>query len=611
VFHGPKGSRGELPSGPVEVRPQNVRRLLGYLRPFRLRLVSVFAFTLVNTGVGLITPYLMKLAIDDSIAKGNIRGLHVIGLAIMVSYLISWLSAGQQHYGMAWVGQNALNALRQDLFKKLQRLSLSFFDRREAGDLMSRLVNDVDTISELLSSGVVSVFSDTLVLLGVVAIMLLMNAQLAVWSFAVLPLMALATAFFTSRMRRAYRITREKMGAVSAELQENISSIRVVQSFAREEETLQEFKAVNRDNRDANVRATRLAATFWPVVDILGTLASVIVMGVGGYLVIRGGVTVGIIVAFLEYTDRFFRPIRNLSQIYTQFQSAMAGANRVFDIMDTSTAVPPPIRPLTANTIQGRIEFDHVFFAYEDEQYVLRDISFTADPGETVAIVGPTGAGKTTIASLMPRFYDVSKGRVLIDGQDVRNYDLASLRRQIGIVLQESFLFSGTIAENIRYGRLDATDEEVIAAAQAANAHAFIDRLPQGYDTVLTERGSNLSLGQRQLLAFARALLADPRILILDEATANVDTRTERAIQEAMLRLLKGRTAIVIAHRLSTIRNADKVLVMKEGEIVERGTHRELLRQRGFYYDLYTMQFRRLVTQEQVREPIGSPHGQA
>jgi len=583
-----------------------LRRLTGYLRPFWLPLALVAVLVLIGTLLQLAGPYLIGRAIDAFIEKGDRAGLMTTMLLLLGVYVSSWGASYGQFYTMTVVGQRVLYHMRTQIFNRIQALSLRFFDEHEAGDLMSRLVNDVDVINQVLNVGLVQTASSALILIGIVVTMLSLNARLALASFVVLPVMVVTTFVFSERARAAFRRTRHTIGRVSADLEENISGVRVAQAFAREGQNLERFAELNRANRDANISAQSITAAFSPTLDVLSTIGMAIVIGYGGYLALHGLATVGVIVSFLVYVRRFFQPIRQIAQLYAQLQSALAGAERIFELVDTEPDVVDAPDAIEMPPIQGRVEFDHVSFRYKPDEPVLEDVSFVAEPGQVVALVGPTGAGKTTIVNLIGRFYDVppGSGAVRIDGYDVRKVTRASLRRQMGIVLQDTFLFSGTVMENIRYGRLEATDEEVIEAAKLANAHSFITRLPEGYQTVLSERGSNLSQGQRQLISIARAILADPRILILDEATSSVDTRTELLIQRALSKLLQGRTSFVIAHRLSTIRRADQVLVINEGRIVERGTHEELLARRGLYYDLYTSQFRRR-PQEGRRPRVG------
>jgi ATP-binding cassette subfamily B multidrug efflux pump len=602
-----------------QAKPVNVgkalRRLLGYFRPFWGALAEVAVLIVASTLLRLAAPYLTGVAVDQFIepsgqsqptwlewilppdASRN-AGLTVTMLLLLVTYLLNWATTAGQFYLMTVVGQRVLFYMRTQIFERIQTLSLTFFDQHEAGDLMSRLVNDTEVINQVFGGGVVRLLSMSLSLVGIVVSMIGINWRLALASFTILPVMFLTTTVFSRRAQAAFRRTRQTIGEVSAELQENIAAVREVQAFAREEANVDEFEAINATNRDANVQAESILSAFSPALDVLSTIALAIVVGYGGYLALAFDpplVSVGVIVSFLLYVQRFYEPVRMIANLYTQLQAAIAGAERIFELLDTQPTITdvPDAAPLPP--VQGQIEFDHVTFAYDGEEPVLQDICLTAEPGQTVALVGPTGVGKTTLVSLLTRFYDVSAGAIRIDGHDLQRVTRDSLRRQMGMVLQDTFLFSGTVMENIRYGRLEASDEEVLAAARLANADQFITRLPEGYQTELGERGHNLSQGQRQLIAIARAVLAAPRILILDEATSSVDTRTERLIQRALDEVLlsQGRTSFVIAHRLSTIRNADQVIVLAKGRIVERGTHDTLLAAGGLYADLYNSQFRR------------------
>lgn len=574
--------------------PLVVRRLWTYLRPHKLAIAWALALVCVTAATQIIGPYLLKVAIDEFlIARRDILGLSFIASAFAMTLLISWGSQSYQSYTMALVAQDVLNRIRGELFAKINQLSLSYHDRHESGVTMSRIVNDVAVFQELLTQGVVNVVVDCLLLVGIVSIMVAMSPKLALYTFSVLPIMVLATIVFTQRARRAFLRTRETIGEVAAGFQENVSGVRVVQAFAREEVSQTRFEQINRGNLQANLWAVALSSAYPPIVEFMAMLATAIVLFFGTVSVVTGEVTVGVVVAFLTYVTRFFQPIRELSMVYTLFQQAMAAGEKIFDLMDYPLAVDDRPGARAMAPIDGRVDFDHVLLSYRDDIPVLRGVSFAIEPGQTVALVGPTGAGKTSIASLLARFYDVTGGCVRIDGVDIRQVTMSSLRKQMGFVPQDPFLFTGTIADNIRFGRLQATMEEVIQAARLANAHEFISRLPDHYDTRVYERGQNYSQGQRQLIAFARAILANPRILILDEATASVDTRTEALIQQALARVLAGRTSFVIAHRLSTIRNADLVLVIDHGRIVQRGTHRELLAREGMYRELYLMQYRR------------------
>jgi ABC-type multidrug transport system fused ATPase/permease subunit len=592
---------------------ETLRRLLAYFRPFWVLLAATGVLVVIATILRLAAPYLIGVAVDQFIAPGDqlrpewlawllppdvgrTAGLTRTMLVLLASYFLNWGATAGQFYLMTLAGQRVLLHMRTQIFERIQTLSLAFFDRHEAGDLMSRLISDTDVINRVFSGGIVRLASMGLSLIGIVISMLGLNWRLAAVSFLVLPVMILATTVFSRWARVAFRRTRETIGDVSAELQENIAAVREVQAFAREDANVAEFEAINAANRDANVQAESILSAFSPTLDVLSTVALAIVAGYGGYLALAFDpplVTVGMIVTFLLYVRRFYEPIRMIANIYTQFQAAIAGAERIFELLDTQPTVSDAAEAVQLPPVEGRIEYDRVSFAYDDGEPVLRDVSLVVEPAKRVALVGPTGVGKTTIVSLLMRFYDVDEGAIRIDGRDLREVTMDSLRRQMGIVLQDTFLFSGTVMENIRYGRLEASDEEVIAAARLANADQFIERLPAGYQTQLGERGHNLSQGQRQLISIARAVLADPRILILDEATSSVDTRTERLIQQALDELLEGRTSVVIAHRLSTIQNADQVLVLEQGRVVERGTHEQLMAAGGLYQELYESQFRR------------------
>lgn len=520
--------------------------------------------------------------------------LRIVGLFVLVSVF-----AGLQFFSMNWVGQHVLRTLREDVFDHVHRLSLGYYGKNEAGDVMSRITNDTDTLQQAMSFALIQVLGGVLLLVWIVYKMLSLNWAYALLSMIVLPIMAVATIWFSSQARKAFRRTRVEIGNVNANLQESISGVREVQAFSREEANIENFRESNAANRDANIRAVSYTSALAPVLEALGYVAIAVVVGVGGILLLRGQsiggqvVSLGLIVTFLGYAQRFNQPIQQVSVLWTNVQSAIAGAERIFGLLDEVPDIleKPNAQPMP--TIQGRVVFEDVKSEYNPGELVLRGVNLTAEPGQIVAIVGPTGAGKTTIINLIPRFYDVTGGSVTIDGVDVRDVSLSSLRQQIGMVLQDSFLFGDTVMNNIRFGRPEASDEEVIAAAKLARADSFISSLPEGYNTLLGERGSGLSNGQRQLLAIARAALANPRILILDEATSSVDTRTERQIQAALETIMAGRTSFVIAHRLSTIRHADQVLVLDKGQIIERGRHDELLAQKGFYYNLYMSQFRR------------------
>jgi len=569
-----------------------VARLAAYLRPYWRRMGLALAAMLAASGLTLATPYLFKVTIDQYIAQGDVAGLTRIGLLTGTAFIGLYLATAAQQYLLSWVGQRVLANLRADMFRHLQLLPLGYHDTRIVGVTVSRVINDVAVINELLSEGWITLVGNMLILVGIVVVMLSMNWRLALLSFVVIPLMLLAMVLFSRRAKTAFRQTRTSVAAVVGDLAEGIAGMRVIQAFAQEEKAQERFDQVNVANRNAQVNAMSLSFIFLPSIEFLGMLATCIVLWFGGQYVMQGQVTLGVLVAFLSYVTRFFQPVQDLSQLYNTLQSAMAGGERVVELLDTEPTVKDQPGAREMPTIAGRVALDHVSFRYrQDTPEVLSDVSLVIEPGQTVALVGPTGAGKTSIANLIARFYDVTEGAVTIDGVDVRHVTQASLRRQTGLVPQDPFLFTGTLADNIRFGRSDASQEDMEQAARLANAHGFIAALPDGYNTKILEGGVNLSVGQRQLVCIARAILADPRILILDEATANVDTVTEALIQEALERLLRGRTAIVIAHRLSTIRNADLICVAQAGRVVERGRHEELLAQNGVYRALHDQQF--------------------
>ncbi|MGB8510579.1 MAG: ABC transporter ATP-binding protein [Pyrinomonadaceae bacterium] len=567
------------------------RRLLRQLSPFRRQIAVAVIFLLLSTCAQAGAPWLIGYAIDEHILRGNSSGLSRKMLLLLLLYLLWALAARAQLYRFSRIGQQALANLRLQLFSKFQSLPLRYFDRHPTGDLMSRVINDVGTLNQLFAQGFMQLIGSFFGLAGIVVALLALNLRLAIASFTIVPLMLLITSLFARRARAAFRQTRESAGEIATDVQEEISGMREARAYNRTEINMARFRLRNSSNRHANVQANGITSAFAPAIDVLSTLATAVVLGYGGYLVLQDTLTVGRLAAFLLYVQQFFRPVQLISQGYTQFQSSLAGAERIFSVLAEPDERSDDAGTLELAQVQGRLDFHHVNFAYEPGHAVLHDIDFSVLPGQRVALVGRTGAGKTTLVNLIPRFYDATDGVVAIDGHDVREVMHRSLRAHIAIVPQEPFLFSATIADNIAYGRAGASRAEVMEAAQVVEAHDFISSLPQGYDTPLGERGNSLSQGQRQLIAFARALLANPRILILDEATSNVDTRTDALIQTALARLLAGRTSIIIAHRLSTVQNAGQVLVIDDGRIIESGTHEALLKRAGLYAELWGRQF--------------------
>ena len=569
-----------------------LRRLLGYIGSQRRLVAIVLIITIASTLLALAAPIIMGIAIDQYIIPGQWEGLPGISLLLAGVFL---LGSGLDVVGnwiMATVSQRSLKALRKDLFEHTQTLSLQYFDKTPIGDIMSRLTNDVDAIGSLLAQNVTEVVRSLLTLVGIVIVMFVINPMLAAATLLVFPIMVGFTALVGKRTRTGFRGLQAKMGALNGVMQETISGQRIVIGFNQQGSAVESFRKVNKEVKALGTKAETYSMLVPPLVNILSNANIAIVAGVGSWMALQGLTTVGIISVFITYSRKFADPLRQFANLYNSIQSALAGAERIFEVLDTKPETQDGSDAIHVKSFEGDVRFENVDFAYTPDVKVLKNVSLEAKSGQTIALVGPTGAGKTTIVSVLTRFYELQGGSISIDGHNITEIRKDDLRRQLGIVLQDVFLFSGTVMDNIRYGGLEASDEECVAAAKLANADGFIRRLPKGYETRVSERGSNLSQGQRQLLSIARAILADPSILVLDEATSSVDTRTERQIQEALLRLMEGRTSFVIAHRLSTIRNANLVLVIDNGEIVERGTHDELLEKRGFYYRLYMSQFK-------------------
>jgi ATP-binding cassette subfamily B multidrug efflux pump len=568
-------------------------RLASYLRPYQRQTIIAVIAMIISSLMSVAGPYLIGRAVDDGIRAGALGQLRFWTVAFVIAALIEWVTGRLRISLMAYVGTKVVADLRSDFFRHLHALSLNFHNNYSVGRLMSRLIGDIGVMQDFITWSITGTARSIFVLIGIVVAMVALNWRLALVAFLVMPLMILLTNAWRKQVRNAYRAARTRSSLINGYLNESISGIRVTQSFVREAKNQRHFIDLNNSYFEANVEAARLAAIFFPGVDFIGSLAAALVVGVGGLMMFGnvGGLTAGTLVAFLLYVERFFEPIREMAQRYNTYQATMAGCERIFQLMDVKPEVQDRPDAKILPPVEGRVDFENVHFGYKDSVPVLRGIDLHARPGERIALVGETGAGKSTIIRLINRFFDVTEGAVKIDGYDIRDVTQASLRSQLGIVLQDTFLFNGTIADNIRYGRLDATDEQIQMAAEAVGAHSFISNLKDGYQTDVGENGVNLSVGQRQLVSFARALLADPRILILDEATSSVDTTTEKLIQQGLDRLMQGRTSFVIAHRLSTIINADKIVVMDKGRIIEMGTHAELLARRGRYYNLYTMQW--------------------
>ncbi len=569
-----------------------MRRLLGYVRPYKKYVVLAILLNLIVAGLGPLRPYLTKIAIDDSIANKDYEGLILISVLLIGSLIIQGVVQYLLTYFTQLMGQKIIYDLRIKIFSHVQKLALKYFDKTPIGRIVTRTTNDVESLNELFSSGIVMVFSDIFIIIWILMFMFFMAWDLSLVTLSVLPVLIYATFLFRRKVRESYRDVRFHLARLNSYMQEHISGMNIVQLFNREKEETKKFGSINEDHKNANIRSIFYYAVFFPVVEILSSIAIALIIWYGGGEVVSSTMTIGVLFAFIQYTEMFFRPVRDLSEKYNILQTAMASSERIFKLLDNDTFIKNPETPVKLENLEGKIEFENVWFAYNKDEYVLKDLSFSINPGETVAIVGATGAGKTSIINILTRFYDIQKGKIKVDGKDITELDKRELRKYIAVVLQDVFLFSGTVESNISLGDPDITMEQMEEAAKTVGARKFINSLPDKFQEKVMEKGATISVGQKQLISFARALARDPGILILDEATSSIDTETEILIQRAIEKLLRGRTSIVIAHRLSTIQNADKIIVMHKGEIREMGTHQQLIAERGIYFKLYQLQYK-------------------
>ncbi len=569
-----------------------MQRLLGYIKPYRKYVISAILLNVVVAALGPLRPYLTKIAIDKYIAHSNYHGLFLISLMLFGSLILQAFIQYFLTYYTQYLGQKTILDLRTQIFTHTQKLALRFFDKTPIGRIVTRVTNDIESLNDLFSSGIVMVFSDVFIVIWILVFMFFMDIKLSLVTLSVLPILVYVTFLFRRKVRSSYRNVRLHLARLNSYMQEHITGMAVVQIFHKEKDEIDKFLDINKEYREANIKSNLYYSIFYPSVELLSSTATALIIWYGGGEIVRSSLSLGVLVAFVQYTEMFFRPIRDLSEKYNILQTAMASSERIFKLLDNKTFVQNPDHPHDLKDVHGEIEFKNVWFAYNNDEYILKDISFKINPGETVAIVGHTGAGKTSLINILTRFYDIQKGNIFVDGIDIKTLDKKELRKYISIVLQDVYLFSGTIKSNISMNNNDIPIDKIQEAASLVGADRFIEQLPNKYDEIVKERGSTLSVGQKQLISFARALAFNPHILILDEATSSVDTETEIIIQKAIEKLLVGRTAIVIAHRLSTIQSADKIIVMHKGEIRETGNHQQLLAKKGIYYKLYQLQYK-------------------